>query len=90
VPTIRQAWAAANADPHLWRDRQDVGETRGQLGPLYDGILIPLRLRHLFADKERQEAGKLLARISRADVAHFMLEELVRRTYVRHAVSLCY
>jgi len=33
-----------------------VGETRGQLGPLYNWLFIPLLLRHAFADKERQEA----------------------------------
>ena len=36
--------------------RAGVGETRGQLGPLYNWLLIPLLLHHVFADKERQEA----------------------------------
>jgi hypothetical protein len=40
----------------LWESSLGVGETRGQLGPLYNWLLIPLLLRHIFADKERQEA----------------------------------
>jgi putative NADH-flavin reductase len=99
-----------------------VGETRGQLGPLYSWLLIPLLLRHVFADKERQEAiirataldwtivqpaaltngprtgtyrvgacaGRLFPRISRADVAHFMIEELEHARHVRHVAPLCY
>jgi putative NADH-flavin reductase len=108
----------------LWESSLGIGETRGQLGPLYNWLLIPLFLRHNFADKERQEqivrlssldwtivqpaaltngpftgayrvgrqacAGRLVARISRADVAHFMLEELITRAYVKQAVALCY
>jgi len=108
----------------LWESSLGVGETRGQLGPVYNRLLIPLLLRHIFADKERQEsilrastlewtivqpasltngprtgkyrvgkdatAGRLFPRISRADVAHFMLEELVRRAHVRQVVPLCY
>ncbi len=33
-----------------------VGETRSQLGPVFNLVLIPLLLRHSFADKERLEA----------------------------------
>jgi uncharacterized protein YbjT (DUF2867 family) len=99
-----------------------VGETRGQLGALYNLVLIPLLLRHVFADKERMETsirasatewtivrpGALtsgparrryraasaevrpprLPRISRADVADFMLHELGERRFVRQAVGL--
>src|SRR2546426_3495278 len=39
----------------LWESSLGVGETRGQLGPIYNWLLIPLLLRHVFADKERQE-----------------------------------
>ncbi|MDB5307979.1 MAG: 3 beta-hydroxysteroid dehydrogenase/Delta 5--_4-isomerase [Gemmataceae bacterium] len=108
----------------LWQSSLGVGETRGQLGPLYNWLLIPLLLRRVFADKERQEAilratpldwtivqpaaltpgprtgtycagpgaaaGQLFPRISRADVAHFLLEELEQRRHVRQAVPLCY
>jgi putative NADH-flavin reductase len=108
----------------VWESSLGVGETRGRLGPLYNWLLLPLLLRHIFADKERQEAiiratplewtivqpasltngprtgryrlgaeaapGRLFPRISRADVAHFMLEELVNCRYVREVVPLCY
>jgi putative NADH-flavin reductase len=108
----------------LWESSLGVGGTRGRLGPLYNWLLIPLLLRNVFADKERQEAiirasalewtivqpaaltngprrevyrvgsgapaGRLFPRISRADVAHFMLEELVRRAHLRESVPLCY
>jgi putative NADH-flavin reductase len=108
----------------LWESALGVGETREQLGPLYNWLLIPLLLHHVFADKERQEAilrasaldwtivrpaaltngprtgayrvgvhacaGRLFPRISRGDVAYFMLEELVQRAHVRESVSLCY
>jgi hypothetical protein len=40
----------------IWQSAMGVGETRGHLGPLYNWLLIPLLLRHVFADKERQEA----------------------------------
>jgi putative NADH-flavin reductase len=123
VREIVRAMAASGVRRILWESSLGVGETRGHLGPLYNWVLIPLLLRHVFADKERQEAilhGSALdwtlvrpaaltnglrtgayrvgadvcagpyPRISRADVAHFMLEELVRCVYVHQAVSLCY
>jgi len=99
-----------------------VGETRGQLGPLYNLVLLPLLLGHIFAEKERMETvirasttdwtivrpGALtngpargryraaladvrppaIPRISRADVAAFMLRETVERRFVRRAVGL--
>ena len=108
----------------LWESSLGIGKTRGQLSPLYNWVLIPLLLRHVFADKERQEAtiqatrlewtivqpaaltngprteryrvggsacnGRLFPRISRADVAHFMLKELEQRGHVRKVVPLCY
>jgi len=106
----------------IWESSLGVGDTRGQLGPLFNWVLVPLLLRHVFADKERQEAiikasplewtivqpaaltngprtgsysvgacaGRLFPRVSRADVAHFMLEELENRRYVRQSVGLCY
>ena len=108
----------------IWESSLGIGETRGQLGPLYNWLLIPLLLRYVFADKERQEAiikaiplewtivqpaaltsgphtetyrvgagaacGGLWARVSRADVAHFMLKELENPRYVRQIVPLCY
>jgi putative NADH-flavin reductase len=106
----------------IWESSLGVGETRGQLGPLYSWLLVPLLLRHVFADKERQEAiikasplewtivqpaaltngprtgtyrvgaceRRLFPRISRADVAHFMLKELENPRHVRQSVPLCY
>ena len=35
----------------IWESSLGVGETRGRLGPLYNWLLIPLLLRHVFADK---------------------------------------
>jgi putative NADH-flavin reductase len=99
-----------------------VGETRGQLGPFYNWLLVPLLLRNVFADKERQEAvirataldwtivqpasltngsqtgtyragdctGRLFPKVSRSDVAHFMIEELENPRHVRQTVPLCY
>src|SRR3954468_14182249 len=92
-----------------------VGDSKGQLGPLYNYFVIPALLRHVFADKELQEkaiecshvdwvivrpaaltngprtgsykAGfpvtdrTISARISRADVADFMLRQLTDTTY---------
>jgi putative NADH-flavin reductase len=106
----------------LWQSSLGIGETKGQLGSIYNWLLIPLLLRHVFADKERQEqivrsssldwtivqpaaltngpltgaycvgrqacAGRLFPRISRANVAHFMLEELTARAYVKQTVAI--
>jgi len=106
----------------IWESSLGVGETRGQLGPFYNWVLFPLLLRHVFADKERQEAvirataldwtivqpasltngsqtgtyrvgacaGRLFPKVSRADVAHFMIEELENPRHVRQTVPLCY
>jgi putative NADH-flavin reductase len=108
----------------IWMSSLGVSETRGLLGPVYNWLLIPLLLRHVFADKEWQEAiiratpldwtivqpaaltngpltksyrvgarncrGRLLPMISRADVAHFMLEELDNPRHIRQVVPLCY
>jgi len=108
----------------IWQSSLGVGETRGHLGPLYNWLLIPLLLRHVFADKERQEAiiratpldwtivqpaaltngpltesyrvgvrncrGRLLPTIPRANVAHFLLEELENPRHIRQVVPLCY
>jgi putative NADH-flavin reductase len=113
---------AHNVRRLIWESSLGVGETRGQLGPLFNWLIIPLLLRHVFADKERQEAiiratsldwtivqpaaltngprtgayrvgacaGRRLPRISRADVAYFMIEELEHARHVRQVVPLCY
>ena len=96
-----------------------VGDSTGQLGFLYNYIIIPLLLRNIFADKEIQEkviqastldwviarpamltngpptgayrvnspAGK---KISRADVAAFMLEQVAGDDYVRQTPGISY
>src|SRR5712692_1814392 len=121
---IVRAMEAHGVSRLLWESSLGVGETKGQLGPLYNWLLIPLLLRHVFADKERQEqvlksssldwtivqpaaltngpltgayrsghkacAGRLFPRISRADVAHLVLEELATRAYVKQTVTICY
>src|SRR5713226_6867584 len=108
----------------LWQSSLGVGETRGQLGPLYNWTLVPLLLRNVFADKDLQEriirsstldwtivqpaaltngprTGKYrvgpdacrerrFPRISRADVAHFMLQEVAHPKYTNQSVALCY
>jgi len=101
-----------------------VGDSKGQLGPLYNYFIIPVLLRHVFADKEVQEkamecshvdwvivrpgaltngpktgnyrAGfpvtdkSIQARISRADVADFMLKQLTDRTYIGKTPGVSY
>jgi putative NADH-flavin reductase len=108
----------------LWESSLGIGQTHGQLGPLYNWFLIPLLLRNVFRDKERQEsiirssnvdwtivqpaaltngprtgsyrvgfdacAGRMFPKISRADVADFMLREAVENAHVRESVALCY
>ncbi len=118
VDTMR----AHNVRRIIWESSLGIGETRGRLGPLYNWLLIPLLLRHVFADKERQEAsitatslewtivqpaaltsgprtgtyrvgacaGRLFPRVSRADVAHFMIGELENARHIRQVVPLCY
>lgn len=101
-----------------------VGDSREMLPFLYKYILVPLLLRHVFADHEVQEnyikqsrlnwtivrptaltngshtgeykhgfplTGKNLKnKISRADVADFMLKQLTDDTYIRKTPGLSY
>jgi putative NADH-flavin reductase len=94
-----------------------VGDSKGQLGWLFDWIVHPLVLRHIYRDKEVQEQyikesdldwiivrpaaltkgrrtgvyrcglrctdRSLIPKISRADVADFMLKQLADNTYLR-------
>jgi putative NADH-flavin reductase len=121
---ILSAMTASGVRRIIWESALGVGETRGWLGPIYNWFLIPVFLRHVFADKERQEeilraspldwtivqpgaltdgprtgryrvgldapAGRLLPRISRADVAHFMIGELEQPRHVHEVVPICY
>jgi putative NADH-flavin reductase len=124
LPEILSAMNASRVRRIVWESSLGVGETRGRLGPLYNWFLIPVLLRHVFADKERQEkilraspldwtivqpaaltngpltgkyrvgpeaaAGRLFPRISRADVAHFMIAEIEHPMHIRQVVPLCY
>ena len=101
-----------------------VGDSRGQLGLLFDWIVLPLWLRHVYRDKEVQERdikqshldwvivrpalltngprtgvyqvglkynrSSIVPRISRADVADFMLKQLTDDTHLRQAPGLWY
>lgn len=100
-----------------------AGDSRGHGGFLYDRIVLPLVLRAIYEDKDREErliresgvdwtivrpgfltngprTGKYRAvvdlegvrsgRISRADVAHFILEELENGRYLGQAPLLTY
>jgi putative NADH-flavin reductase len=101
-----------------------VGDSAGQLGRLFDWLVLPLWLRHVYRDKEVQERAikesaldwiivrpallttgphtgvyrvgltydrsSIVPRISRADVADFMLKQLTDDTYLRKAPGLWY
>ncbi|HSU13949.1 SDR family oxidoreductase [Longimicrobium sp.] len=102
-----------------------VGDSKGQLGPLYNWILLPSLLKNIFADKEKAEElireasldwtivrpgslnngrltakyrtgaeaaakKKLLPRISRADVADFMLHVLERNEQIGQTPAIRY
>lgn len=101
-----------------------IGDSKGQLGPLYNYLVIPILLRNIFADKEVQEkliqespldwaivrparltngahTGKyrsgfaaddnsIQGKISRADVADFMLKQLSGDDYLKRAPGISY
>ena len=101
-----------------------IGDSKGQLGPLYNYVVIPLLLRNIFADKEVQEevirrsslgwvivrpaaltngprtgayrsgfsAGDkaVRRRVSRADVADFMLQQLTADDYLGKTPGVSY
>ncbi len=101
-----------------------IGDSKGQLGPLYNYVIIPLLLRNIFADKEVQEklvqespldwvivrparltngarTGKyrsgfeptdksIQAKISRADVADFMLRQINNDDYLKKTPGISY
>jgi putative NADH-flavin reductase len=101
-----------------------VGDSKGQLGPLYNWILLPTLLKNIFVDKETAEElireaaldwtivrpgalinGRLTAkyksgaeaakrtlrpRVSRADVADFMLHVLERNEQIRQTPAIRY
>jgi putative NADH-flavin reductase len=101
-----------------------VGDSAGQMGRLFDWLVLPLWLRHVYRDKEVQEQAimestldwvivrpalltngswtgiyqvgltytrsSIVPRISRADVADFMLKQVNDDAYLRKAPALWY
>jgi uncharacterized protein YbjT (DUF2867 family) len=101
-----------------------VGDSKGQLGPLYNWILLPALLKNIFADKQKAEEvireskldwtivrpgaltsgrltakyvsgaeaakRKLLPKVSRADVADFMLHVLERNEQIGQTPAIRY
>ena len=100
-----------------------AGDSRGHGGFFYDKIFLPLLLKHIYDDKDREEAlikastanwlivrpglltdgprtgkcraitdaeGSVVGRISRADVAEFMLSEIERPSLFRQTPALIY
>ncbi len=98
-----------------------LGDTKDQAMKIFTYVIVPLFIKHVFADKERQEKlvmgsnldwtivrpGSLTnkertgvyrhgldksikGRISRADVADFLLTQLDDNTYLRQAICITY
>jgi putative NADH-flavin reductase len=101
-----------------------IGDSKGQLGFLYNYVLIPILLRNIFADKAVQEKlikestldwvlvrpgalnngprtsvyrsgfnstdTSIQAKISRADVADFMLKQLTSDTFLNKTPGVSY
>ncbi len=53
---IIEAMKAARVSRLIWISSHGVGDSRGHSGFVFERIVVPLRLRAEFADKERQEA----------------------------------
>jgi uncharacterized protein YbjT (DUF2867 family) len=53
---IIEAMNAAGVRRLIWISSHGVGDSRGHSGFMFERIVVPLRLRAEFADKERQEA----------------------------------
>ena len=121
---ILQAMEKLGVKRFICESSLGIGESKGQLGFLYNYVLIPLFLRNIFADKEVQERiikdsmldwvivrpaaltngprrgvyrdGRNIghwfftAKISRADVAGFMLKQLSDNTYLRKTPGVSY
>ena len=121
---IIRAMEAAGVRRFVCESSLGVGDSRGQMGPLYTYLVIPLFLRNIYADKEVQErltresaldwvivrpavltngprtrvyqawvgkaGGALKGKISRADVADFMLKQVKGDSYLRKTPGLSY
>ena len=122
--TIVRAMEKAGVKRFVCESSLGIGDSKGQLGLLFNYLMIPLFLRNIFADKEVQEQvikqsnldwvivrpGRLTngprtgnyksgfsttdksiqAKISRADVADFMLKQITAEAYLKKTPGLSY
>jgi putative NADH-flavin reductase len=121
---IVQAMETASVKRFVCESSLGIGDSKGQLGFLYNYALIPILLRNIFADKEIQEQlikeskldwvivrpaaltngprtrayrsgfaasdKSIQAKISRADVADFMLKQLTDDVYLNKTPGVSY
>lgn len=121
---IVQGMGKAGVRRLVCQSTMGIGESRANLGFLTKYVIVPVFLRHAFADHERQEAvvrgssldwiivhpphlndgprtgqyrhgfpttdTSIQGKISRADVADFMLTQLTDDTYLRQAPGVSY
>lgn len=119
-----QAMAQTGVSRLLCITGMGAGDSRGHGGFLYDRIILPLLLREIYLDKDRQEQvvresglawtlirpafltngpltghyrclmqfvqGERMGKIARADVAHFVVQELVQGKYCGQVANLTY
>lgn len=119
-----QSMAASGTQRLLCITGMGAGDSRGHGGFLYDRLILPLLLREIYLDKDRQEtvvresgldwtlirpafltngpatgeyrcitrfdAQDKLGKIARADVAHFVVQELIHHRHPRSTVNLSY
>ena len=121
---MMQAMAQEGVSRFLCITGMGAGDSRGHGGFLYDHVILPLLLRQIYIDKDRQEQlvrmsgldwtlirpafltngaqtghyrrinqfekHDRMGKISRADVAHFVVQELQRGEHSRRVVNLSY
>jgi len=121
---IVRAMEKLNVKRFVCESSLGIGDSKGQLGPLFNYLVIPLFLRNIFADKEIQEQvikqsqldwvivrparltngprtgnyksgfsttdESIQAKISRADVADFMLKQIAADAYLKKTPGLSY
>ena len=121
---IVQGMEKAGVRRLICQSTMGIGESRANLGFLTKHVIVPIFLRHAFADHERQETiikessldwiiahpphlndgprtghyrhgfpatdTSIQGKISRADVADFMLKQLTDETYLRQTPGLSY
>lgn len=121
---IMQAMRQARVHRLLCITGMGAGDSRGHGGFLYDRVILPLLLKQIYLDKDRQEqlvreseldwtlirpafltngaqTGQYrcltrfeprdrMGKISRADVAHYVVRELSRGEHTKMAVNLTY